>query len=89
MANEKVVEVEIAEEKVLTYFNMDGDYIIEWCEKNNQKEWLKKIAASTNEKGNPISYLEVKRAFCKTFMPELCPPDKVKKVGFFERVKSL
>lgn len=92
--------------------------IIEWCQANNQVEWLKATAAKTepcevyprvkkvNENGKvvstvdktqkptienrSISFISIKTAFCKEFMPDLLPKATTeKKPSMYELIANL
>lgn len=98
----------------LNYKDWELDDIINWCQENNQVEWLKATAATTIErkvypkvesvskKGKkswkqdktqpytlenaPITFVELKSEFIKTFI-ETTP--KVKKPTMYDRIAAL
>lgn len=68
----------------MDYKLMDGAFIIEWCKKNNQVDWLKKAYAKYGK-----NFLMLKRAFALEFMADIVPKAKPKEKGFFELVDEL
>lgn len=68
----------------MNYKTMKFEDILAWCKQNDQTAWLKgKVNEQVKDKETgemrDISFIEVKRAFCKMFMPDLVPVEKPKK----------
>ena len=79
--------------KKYDYKKMNLDDIIEYCQDNNQIKWLKEIAknAYKTEEGEyrDITFIELKLAFCKKFMPEIMPVAKPKQPTMIQRIEAL
>lgn len=82
----------------MDYKAMKIEDIINWCKENNQVAWLKQIAAKqypvVDEEGNEtgtrnITFIELKIAFAKKFMPDILPKAKDKKPTMFDLIKNL
>ena len=82
----------------MNYKSMTVEDIINWCQENNQVEWLKNTMKKTtfifNEEGEilkerKITFIELKLEFTKTFMPEIAPKTKPKKKTMYELVEAL
>lgn len=77
----------------MNYKDMKIEDIIEWCVSHKQTEWLKAQAAKTykNEDGKErrISFIELKIAFVKEFMPEIAPKAQAKKPSMYELIAKL
>lgn len=70
------------------------DYIINWCIENKQVAWLKEEANKTyinkNGKECKASFIQIKYAFCRKFMPEIVPVAKEeKKPTMYDRIAAL
>lgn len=70
------------------------DYIIDYCEKHKKVDWLKNIASTEvapnkNGKERKISFIEIRNAFVREFMPEIAPSAKPKKPSMYERIANL
>ena len=110
-------------EKKYNYKHLSIDDIIEYCQENNEVEWLKEIAKSevdtkvypkkkvtrVNEDGEeyktriadkskpytiekkPITFIQIKMAFCEKFMPDILPEKKEKEptVTMYDRIANL
>lgn len=73
--------------------------IINWCKANNQVAWLKEIAekeypVKDKETGEvvgtrKITYIELKLAFVREFMPTFAPKAKEKKPSMYDLIASL
>lgn len=60
--------------------------IVMWCKDNGQIPWVKEQFTD----GKNPSFITLKRAFCKKFMPELIPvASKPKKPSMREMVEGL
>lgn len=57
----------------LDYKKMNLDDIEKWCIDNGEAAWL---IAQLEDKG--FTFIKMKTAFCKKFMPEIIPVAKVK-----------
>lgn len=68
----------------MEFKKVNGDFILDYCEKNNQKAWLKEAKATYGK-----NFLAIKRAFALKFFPDIVPKAKPKEKGFFERVDEL
>ena len=80
------------EDYVMDYKTLKIDDIITWCKANNQVEWLKAEAAKTfpTEDGTrAITFIEIKVAFARKFMPEIMPEKKEKKPSMFDLINAL
>lgn len=88
------------EKKALTYRGLTFEQVIEWCQENNQIEWLKAECErmvpveGLTKKGKPrkprkISMLEVMKNFVETFRKDLIPEEKPKKDTFRDKVRNL
>lgn len=85
------------EEKVLTLQNIKFQDILDYCLENNQVAWLKEVAATKiirkDEKGEEyednITFIELKLAFVRKFMPEIAPAPKVNKPTMFDIINAL
>lgn len=76
----------------MDFKTMKIEDIIEWCKANNQVAWLKETAAKTfpTENGTrQITFIEIKMAFAKKFMPEIMPVGKPKKPTMYELIANL
>lgn len=77
----------------MNYKDMKIEDIIEWCKANKQVDWLKDTAAKTfttkEGKTRNITFIELKLAFVKEFMPEIAPKAKPKKPSMFELIAKL
>lgn len=76
------------------FMKIDIDYIINYCVENNKVEWLKAEAAKTfvnkNGKECKASFIQIKRAFCEEFMPDIIPRAKEeKKPTMYDRIAAL
>lgn len=75
-----------------TFKEMNGDFIINWCVENKKTAWLKEITSTpiaTKDGGErAITFIEIKKAFCAEFMPEIMPKAKPTS-NFFQRVMNL
>lgn len=65
----------------MNYKTMKFEDILAWCKQNNQIDWLKaKVNERVKDKETgemrDISFIEVKRAFCEMFMPNILPVAK-------------
>lgn len=81
---------------MMNYKKMNFNDIVEWCKANNQVEWLKSIVATTvvDEKDGveferDITFIEIKKAFAKKFMPEILPVPKEKKPSMKDILAAL
>jgi hypothetical protein len=72
----------------MEYRTLNLDDIIDYCKEHKQVPWLKAIAAQEN-KGKKISFIELKLAFCRQFMPEILPAAKPKKPSMYDRIANL
>ena len=89
----------------MDYKTMKVDDIINWCVANDQVKWLKQISATEypvltkdgepvlNKKGKPktrkITFIEIKLAFAKKFMPDIIPVALPKDPTMFEKIAKL
>lgn len=77
----------------MNYKDMNIDGIIEWCQANNEVDWLKETAAKTYEtedgKKRRISFIELKLEFVKKFMPDIAPKAQPKKISMYDRISKL
>lgn len=77
----------------MNYRTLNIEEIIAWCKENNQVQWIKdKVHETRKDKdGNEraITFIEVKREFAKTFMPEILPVAKPKRKTMLELVDEL
>jgi intein-encoded DNA endonuclease-like protein len=88
----------------MDFKTMSIDDIIAWCKANDQVEWLKAEAAKTfpikfkDEDGNiyvdekkrrKISHFEIKKDFCKMFMPDIMPKKKPKAKTMWDKIAEL
>ena len=77
----------------MNYKDMRIEDIIEWCKANKQVDWLKETAAqqfTTKEgKARNITFIELKLAFVKKFMPEIAPKAQAKKPTMYELIAKL
>lgn len=67
----------------LDYKKMNLDDIIDWCVANNEVDWLKKQSAAHK------TFIEIKVAFAKKFMPEIMPVAKAKKPTMYDKINAL
>lgn len=72
----------------MDYKTMNRYDIIEWCKENKEVEWLKKEAAKVIN-GKKITFFQLKKNFCKKFMPEIMPKAKTKAPTFYEEIEAL
>ena len=73
--------------------------IINWCKANNQVAWLKETAekeypVKDKETGEEIgkrkiTFIELKLAFVREFMPSVAPEKKEKKPSMYDLIASL
>ena len=86
MANEQFLDD-------MDYKTMTIDNIIDWCKDNGKVAWLKAKAAETytdkNGKVSKITYFQIKKDFCETFMPEILPEKKEVKASMFDKIAAL
>jgi hypothetical protein len=77
----------------MNYKDMKIEDIIAWCQKNNKVDWLKEAATKTYKtedgKERRISFIELKLAFVKEFMPEIAPKAQAKKPSMYDLIKAL
>ena len=77
----------------MDYKKMTLDDIIAWCKANSQVDWLKSTAKKTfpTEDGGTrkITFIEIKRAFCEVFMPEIMPKAEPKQPTMWDRINAL
>ena len=82
----------------MNYKDMRIEDIIQWCKDNNQVAWLKQIANKSypilDEEGNvlrtrKITFIELKLAFVREFMPEAAPKAKEKKPSMYDLIADL
>lgn len=67
----------------LDYKRMNLDDIINWCQANDEVVWLK------NQNKLSPTFIQLKVAFAKKFMPEIMPKAKPKKPTMSERIEAL
>ena len=67
----------------LDYKKMNLDDIIKWCAANEQIDWLKAQGAAKK------TFIEIKVAFAKKFMPEIMPVAKPKKPSMYDIIDAL
>jgi hypothetical protein len=77
----------------MEYKNMKIEDIIEWCQENNQVDWLKETVNKTfptevEGEVRKISFIELKLEFVRKFIPELAPKAK-EKISMYDRINSL
>ena len=68
---------------MLDYKKLNVDDIIAWCQANGEVAWLKKEAA------NKPTFIQLKVAFAKKFMPEIMPKAKDKAPSMFDKIAKL
>lgn len=73
----------------LDYTKMNIQDIINYCEANNQQEWLKSVALKKKANGKKPNFFEIKKAFCKKFMPEIIPVAKKKAPTMYDLIEAL
>lgn len=73
----------------LNYQKMSINDIIDWCQENNQTEWLKRVALKEDRNGKKPSYFVIKKAFCEKFMPEIIPVAKAKAKTMYDIIANL
>ena len=77
----------------MNYKDMKIEDIIEYCQKHNKVDWLKTAAAKTfkteDGKERRISFIELKLAFVKEFMPEIAPKAQAKKPSMYDLIANL
>ena len=76
----------------MNYKTMNRRDIIDWCKANKQVAWLKQTAATTypTENGTrKITFVELKIAFAKKFMPEIMPKAKPKEMSMYDEIAAL
>jgi hypothetical protein len=77
----------------MDYKKMNINDIIAWCVANKQVDWLKAESAKTfttkEGKERNITFIEIKLAFAKQFMPEILPKAKEKKPTMYELIQAL
>lgn len=77
----------------MNYKDMRIEDIIEYCQKNKEVDWLKETAAKTYKtedgKERRISFIELKLAFVKKFMPEIAPKAQAKKPSMYDLIANL
>ena len=67
----------------IDYKTMNLDDIIDWCKENNEVDWLKK------ENAKKPTFIQLKVAFAKKFMPEIMPKAKEKKPSMYDIINAL
>ena len=76
----------------MDYKNMKVEDIVDWCVSHNKVDWLKETAAKTfvkDGKERRITFIELKLAFVKEFMPEIAPKSQPKKPSMFDIIAKL
>lgn len=77
----------------MNYKDMTIEDIIQWCQEHKQVAWLKEAASKTfsteDGKERRISFIELKLAFVKEFMPELAPKAQPKKASMYDLIAKL
>lgn len=76
----------------MNYKDMKIEDIIAWCQANKQTDWLKAQATKTftkDGKERKITFIELKLAFVKEFMPEIAPKAQPKKPSMYELIAKL
>ena len=77
----------------MNYKDMKIEDIINWCVANGQVAWLKAESAKTYKtedgKERRISFIELKLAFVKEFMPEIAPKAQTKKPSMYDLIAKL
>lgn len=67
------------------------DHILQWCEENDQLDWLEKEASKTVKKDGeekPIAYIELRRRWAEKFQPDyLKKKSKKKAPTMLEKIK--
>lgn len=67
----------------LDYKTMKLEDIVEWCKANGEVDWLKKQGAAHK------TFIEIKVAFAKKYMPEIMPVAKAKKPSMYDIIAAL
>lgn len=67
----------------LNYQKMKFTDIVEWCKANGEVEWLKK------QREEEPTFIQLKVAFAKKFMPEIMPVAKVKAPTMWDVIDDL
>lgn len=67
----------------MDYMKITIDDIFDWCVKNNQVQWIKENVVEPN------TFIQIKIAFVKKFMPEIMPKAKPAKPTMYDRAKEL
>ena len=76
----------------MNYKDMKIEDIIDYCQKHDAVDWLKEAASKTytkNGKERRISFIELKLAFVKEFMPEIAPKAQAKKPSMYDLIANL
>ena len=77
----------------MNYKDMKIEDIINWCVANDQVAWLKAEAKKTfpskDGKTRNITFIELKLAFVKKFMPEIAPKAQAKTPTMYELIANL
>ena len=77
----------------MKYENINLDYIIDYCKDHDEVDWLKSTAAKTFKTKDggkrKITFIEIKIAFAKKFMPDIIPKAKPKNPTMFEIIDAL
>ena len=72
----------------MEYNKINYEFIEAYCVEHKEAAWLKTMLA-TPIGDRKITFVELKIAFCKKFMPEVMPKAKPKKPSMFERAAML